>query len=197
MNVFNFELLFFFIISHFQPTSYTDYDAHITPKILLFYYLLVYETKRRETLYNTLNTLQNPSNASASSLAVAAAINNPASSRLISPSLEALLTFRYPGEIFEYIPINYMLLKAKESEFCIIYPSLLRFVINLFTQLCQVEHSLFEPQLDGHQKWFNLDFILNKLDAVKCQIQSRELTRSEAHMFKEFWFKSYSIHGRK
>jgi len=177
--------------------SYSDYDAHITPKMLLFYYLLVYETKRRETLCNTLNTLQNPSNTSANSIAVAAAMNSSTSNRLISPSLEALLTYRYPSEIFEYIPINYFLLKAKESEFGIIYPSLLRFVINLFTQLCQVEHSLYEPQLDGHQKWFNLDFILNKLDYVKCQIQSKELTRSEAHMFKQFWFKSYSIHGRK
>jgi hypothetical protein len=165
--------------------SYSDYDSHITPKLLLFYYLLIYETKRRETLITTLQTLSNPSN------------NPVVGNRLIPPSLDALITYRYPTEIFESIPINYFLLKAKEADFAIIYPSLLRFVINLYTQLCQVDHCLYEPTLDNGFKWKNLDQILNKLRDIKASISENNLTRNEAHMFKKLWFMSYSIHGRK
>ncbi len=172
--------------------SYSNYDSFLTPKILLFYYLLVYETKRRETLLTTLNSLQNPS----SSTTVATGITISTTSAKIT--LDPLLTFRYSSEIYEYIPINYFLLKAKEPDFLIIYPTLLRFVINLFTQLCQVEHSLCEPNvINKNLKWNSIDYVLNKLNDMKKSLVENRLARNEAHMFKELWLKSYSIHGRK
>ena len=184
------------LILEFFRSNYSNYDAQITPKLLLMYYLLIYETKRRETLISTLNTLQNPSNMSNNNaVAVAAAMSN--SSRLISASLDSLLTFRYPAEIFEYIPINYFLLKAKESNFLIIYPSLLRFVINLYTQLCQVEHCLCEPDLNSKCSVTDINYVMTKLKHIKNSLAQNDMTRNEAHMFKKLWFKAYSIHGRK
>ena len=184
------------LILKFFQENHSNYDSHITPKLLLIYYLLVYETKRRETLISTLNTLQNPNVASNNAVAVAAAMSS--SSKHASSSLDSLLTFRYSSEIFEYVPINYFLLKAKETNFSIIYPPLLRFVINLYTQLCQVEHCLSELKNKSNKHHIeDMDYLMNKLKKLKSAISLKDLTRSEAHMFKKLWFSSYSIHGRK
>jgi hypothetical protein len=89
----------------------------------------MYETKRRETLITILSALQNPSNPTGNVVSIVAAINAAAaanSSKLIPASLEHLITYKYQSEIFNYIPINYCLSKAKQAELCIIYPSLLR-----------------------------------------------------------------------
>ena len=94
----------------------------IAPKLLLLYYLLVYETKRRETLLTTSAILQNPSNQSGNPSSVTAAIVSSAN----KSTLDALLTYRYSNEIFDSIPINYFLIKVKEADFSIIYPSLLK-----------------------------------------------------------------------
>ena len=107
---------------------------NITPKLLLFYYLLIYESKRRETILSLLNALQNPNNVQSNLAALTTLLNfqnstsNP-SNKLISSSLDALLNFKYPAEIFSYIPINYFLIKAKETDFLILYPALLRYPI--------------------------------------------------------------------
>jgi hypothetical protein len=90
----------------------------------------MYEAKRRETLFTTLATMQNPTNPTGNAVAVVAAMNTASASgsnKLIPASLEALITYKYPAEIFNYIQINYSLIKAKEPEFSILYPSLLRF----------------------------------------------------------------------
>ena len=76
------------------------------------------------------------------------------------------------------------------------YPALLRLVINLFTQLCQVEHCLFEEKF-SNPKWKELQFIIFNLDEIKQSIHSGQLTRNQAKMFKKNWLKAYSIHGRK
>ncbi len=86
----------------------------VTPKILLFYYLMSYETKRRETLISMSNLLQNMSS------------NQSNYSKSHLTNFDSLFNFCYSSEIFDYIPINYLLVRAKEPEFLIIYPSLLR-----------------------------------------------------------------------
>ncbi len=184
------------LILKFFQENHSNYDSFITPKLLLIYYLLVYETKRRETLISTLNTLQNPNIASNNAVAVAAAMSS--SSKHASSSLDSLLTFRYSPEIFEYIPINYFLLKAKETHFSIVYPPLLRFIINLYTQLCQVEHCLYELKNKSTKHHLDdMDYLMNKLKKIKTTLSQNDLTRSEAHIFKKLWFRAYSIHGRK
>jgi hypothetical protein len=185
----------------------------VTPKLLLFYYLLAYEAKRRETILTVLSALQNPNNSSQNSLtAIIAALTmnssgvsssaNTLANRLIATHLEAMLNFKYPQEIFDHIPINYFLIKAKEADFLIMYPALLKHVINLFTQLCQVEHCLYEPKIGKHvacvaEKWKSLDYLIQRIVYVKKSAAENELTRSEAYMFKILWFKAYSVHGRK
>lgn len=81
-----------------------------------------------------------------------------------------------------------------------------RLVINLYTQLCQVEHSLYEPKFKSNMplslsqlndKWKSLQYLLLKMENIKKAMKTNELTRSEAHMYKIVWFKAYSIHGRK
>lgn len=72
----------------------------------------------------------------------------------------------------------------------------------MFTQLCQVEHCLYEPkfkqnQLCGVERRLSLDSILTRLERLINLIKSGDLTRSEASMFKIVWFKAYSLHGRK
>ena len=89
----------------------------------------MFETKRRETLFTTIATMQNPMNPTGNAVAVVAAMSTAAasgSSKLIPASLEALITYKYPAEIFDYVPINFSLIKAKESEFSFVYPVLLR-----------------------------------------------------------------------
>ena len=116
------KLTHLFSFSSHLFISYANYDCLITPKLLLLYYLLVYETKRRETLLTTSAILQNPSNQAGNPSSVTAAIVSSAN----KSTLEALLTYRYSNEIFDCIPINYFLIKAKEADFSIIYPSLLK-----------------------------------------------------------------------
>ena len=116
---------------YYYYSSYSDYDSFITPKLLLFYYLLSYEAKRRETILLVLSALQNPQNAPNSLTMITSAVSlnstSPtAANRLILANLEALLSFKYPAGIFEHIPINYFLIKAKEIDFLIIYPGLLK-----------------------------------------------------------------------
>ena len=184
------------LILEFFQENYSNYDSHLTPKLLLVYYLLVYETKRRETLISTLHTLQNPNMANNNAVAVAAAMSN--ASKHASSSLDTLLTFRYSPEIFEHVPINYLLMRAKEFNFSIIYPALLKFVINLFTQLCQVEHCLCELKSSTSKHHLNdMDYVIHKLRTIKTSLALNDLTRNEAHMFKKLWFRAYSIHGRK
>ena len=92
----------------------------------------MYETKRRETLFTTIATMQNPMNPTGNAVAVVAAMSTAAasgSSKLIPASLEALITYKYPAEIFDNVPINFSLIKAKESEFSFVYPVLLRSIL--------------------------------------------------------------------
>ena len=157
----------------------------VAPKMLLFYYLMSYETKRRDTLLAMSNSLQNVNNQT-----------NYTKSHLAN--LDTLFNFSYfSTQIFDFIPINYMLARAKEPDFFIVYPSLLRLVINLFTQLCQVEHCLYESRFIKNTKWMNLDFLLKQLSDMKASLCTNELNRNRAHMFKRTWLKAYSIHGRK
>lgn len=72
----------------------------------------------------------------------------------------------------------------------------------MFTQLCQVEHCLYEPKFADdnqitHKKWKSLDYILDRLKDFRKAIIENEVTRNSAHMFKIIWFKGYSVHGRK
>jgi hypothetical protein len=164
-------------ILKFLKDNFDDYDCNLSSKILFFYYLLIYETKRRETLIQTLSSGASSSN-----------------------KIDKLLTFRYSTEIFDYIPINYLLLKAKEPQFRIIYPSLLHQVINMFTQLCQVEHSLslYSSTVDlTKAKSNNIEYIITAIDNLKQQTITNQTTRDGAKMIKKLWFKGYSIHGRK
>jgi len=181
LNDYRLEPLSAQLILDFFKNNYSDYDSNICAKILLFYYLLTHETKRRETLLQTTASIQNLANQQNQNL------------KLYNSDL---FNFRYSSEIFEYIPINYLLMKAKQSEYFILYPALLRLVINLFTQLCQVEHCLFEEKF-SNPKWKQLDFIIFKLNEMKKAIQSGQLTRNQAKIFKKNWLKAYSIHGRK
>lgn len=92
----------------------------------------MYETKRRETLFTTIATMQNPMNPTGNAVAVVAAMSTAAasgSSKLIPTSLETLITYKYPAEIFDNVPINFSLIKAKESEFSFVYPVLLRSIL--------------------------------------------------------------------
>ena len=73
----------------------------------------------------------------------------------------------------------------------------LSLVLNLFPQLCQVEHFLFETKSTSNSKQINLDSILKFLEEVRRAILEKEFTRNQANMFKRHWFKAYSIHGRK
>jgi hypothetical protein len=182
---------------------------NLTPKLLLFYYLLAYETKRRDTILTVLSALQNSNNNQNNLAAITSALamnSNGSASTLVNKqivsNLEAMLNFKYPQEIFDHIPINYFLAKAKDTDFLIMYPSLLKCVINLFTQLCQVEHCLYEPKISknslaAQQKWKSLDYLLHRVAYVKRGILENHLTRSESYMFKILWFKAYSVHGRK
>lgn len=72
----------------------------------------------------------------------------------------------------------------------------------MFTQLCQVEHCLYEPKFKPNQpcvaeKRLSLDSISGRLERLVGLIKTGNLTRSEANMFKIIWFKGYSLHGRK
>lgn len=174
--------------------------------MILYYYLLTYESKRRETVLAILSVIQNPSNQSSNpvSVAIAAALNSASSlgsSKLIPSSLECLITYKYPLEIFNFTPINHFLNRAKESEFAIIHPSLLKLTINMFTQLCQVEHCLYEPSTKSIQKidvkLKNFNYLMQKLKLFKYLVESNHFTRSDAHILKLLWFKAYSLHGRK
>jgi hypothetical protein len=94
--------------------------------------LLTFEAKRRETILTILNAVQNPQNTQNTSPAVTALLNfqsnngNNNGNKLLPSSLEKLLNFRYSSEIFNHIPINYFLIKAKEGDFPLIYPGMLR-----------------------------------------------------------------------
>ena len=68
----------------------------------------------------------------------------------------------------------------------------------MFTQLCQVEHSLeLSTPISKTAKWTNLTFTTNKLREIKRSILADQITRNEVTMFKSMWLKAYSIHGRK
>ncbi len=168
----------------FFSYSYSDYDAQFTPKILLVYYLLSYETKRRETLLQVSASIQNTQ-------------NQTTYTKTHLANLDALFSFCYSSEIFDHVPINYLLVKAKQQDFLVIYPSLLRLVLNLFSQLCQVEHCLFEPRFESISESLSLEHLIRKFEAIKICIGNNELTRNQAHMFKRQWLQAYSIHGRK
>ena len=174
--------------------------------MIFYYYLLTYESKRRETVLAILSVIQNSSSQSSNpvSVSIAAALNSVSSlssSKLIPSSLECLITFKYPSEIFSFTPINHFLNRAKEPEFAIIHPSLLKLTINMFTQLCQVEHCLYEPSPKSLKKidvkLKNLDYLILKLKLFKHLVESNDFTRSDAHILKILWFKAYSLHGRK
>lgn len=75
--------------------------------------MLAYETKRREVLLLVSNNIQNAGNHSTYTKSHLA-------------NLETIFSYCYSPEIFEYIPINYTLVKAKYPDYLIIYPSLLR-----------------------------------------------------------------------
>lgn len=175
-------------------------------KLIFYYYLLTYESKRRETVLAILSVIQNPSSQSSNPLSVtiAAALNSASSlgsAKVVPSSLESLISFKYPSEIFNFTPINHFLTRAQEPEFAIIHPSLLKLTINMFTQLCQVEHCLYEPNSKSKKKidikLKNIDFLLDKLRKFKKLVDSCEYTRSDAHICKILWFKAYSLHGRK
>lgn len=92
----------------------------------------MYETKRRETLFTTIAAMQNPMNPTGNAVAVVAAMSTAAASgsgKLIPASLESLITYKYPAEIFDFVPINFSLIKAKESDFSLVYPVLIRLKI--------------------------------------------------------------------
>ena len=147
---------------------------------------MAYETKRRETLLQVSNSIQS-------------ACNQSSYTKSHLANLENLFNFTYSQEIYEYVPVNYFLIKAKKSDYLIIYPSLLRLVLNLFTQLCQVEHCLFEPKTNLKNKEQNADLndLLDNLKEIKSLIPNDDLTRNSARMLKRRWLKAYSIHGRK
>ena len=71
-----------------------------------------------------------------------------------------------------------------------------RLVMNLFSQLCQVEHCLFESKLIN-SKWRNFDYLERKLTELKVSITEKKLTRNQGIIFKRIWLKAYSFHGRK
>lgn len=144
----------------------------LTPDLLLLYYLLHYEEKRREYLFLTKQT-------------------NSAALKLRSTKIDNL--FYYSNEIYDQIEIKYLLLKAKEPDYCIIYPSLMRLIINQFPQLCQVEHYLYDEQ-STKLKTKNFKYFVELIDNHK---HVRILTRSQFKKIKSYWFYGYSIHGSK
>jgi len=101
------------LILEFFCEHYSDYDRHFTAKLLLFYYLLAYETKRREALLLVSNNIQS-------------AVNHSTYTKSHLANLETIFAYCYSPEIFEHIPINYVLVKAKHTDYLIMYPSILR-----------------------------------------------------------------------
>ncbi len=163
-------------------SSNLDYGEALVPKMLLFYYLLLYEEKRRETIstlpqnYITVNKLACNRN-----------------------SFENILKHRYSTEIFDYITINFLLLKAKSVGYFTLYPQLLRLFTNLFPQLCQVQHGLYDIELKLRSSK-SLDEMKSLIVELKNSAGNNEttmVTRSKANSIKLNWFRAYSIYGRK
>jgi hypothetical protein len=162
-------------------SSNLDYDEALVPKLLLFYYLLLYEEKRRETISALPNSM----------LTNKLAWNKN--------SFENILKTPYSTEIFDYITINFLLLKAKSAGYFVIYPQVLKLFTNLFPQLCQVQHGLYDIELKLH-KWKSLDEMKSLIVELKnsaSQEASTIITRSKANSIKLNWFRAYSIYGRK
>lgn len=89
-------------------------------------------------------------NPTGNAVAVVAAMSTAAasgSSKMIPASLESLITYKYPAEIFNFVPINFSLIKAKESDFSLIYPVLLRLYIFKLKYHCTIESFLFKIRL--------------------------------------------------
>jgi hypothetical protein len=117
-STFSFAINFF----HFFSKSQDKDEEAIVAKLLLLYYLLIFEEKKRETFQTVKH-----------------------SAKIMK--FETNFIKNYSNEIYDNISIKYLLLKAKEeSDYFILYPSLLRITINFFPQLCQVDHYLCERQ---------------------------------------------------
>jgi hypothetical protein len=158
-----------------------DYGEALVPKLLLFYYLLLYEEKRRETINSLTNSTL---------LANKLTWKN---------SFEKILKNRYSTEIFDHITINFLLLKAKSVGYFIIYPQLLRLFTNIFPQLCQVQHGLYDIELKLHKRK-SLDEMKSLIVDLKnsaIKPETAAMTRSKANSIKLNWFRAYSIYGRK
>jgi hypothetical protein len=146
----------------------TNYEETVASKLLLFYYLLLFEEKKRETFLTSKHA-----------------------SKLLK--LETTFIFNYSNELYDHIAIKYLLIKAKEPEYFILYPSLLRITINLFPQLCQVQHYLYDTQA-SNVKNKNFNYFVDLIDNYK---DSNNLPRNQFNKIKSFWFYGYSIHGSK
>ena len=102
--------------------------------------------------------------------------------------------FKTENQIYDNIAIKYLLLKAKEeSDYFILYPSLLRITVNLFPQLCQVDHYLCERQSSKIQIK-NFDYFVDIIENFKGL---NNLSRNQFKKIKSIWFYGYSIHGSK
>ena len=106
--------------------------------------------------------------------------------------METNFILNYSNEIYDNIPIKFLLLKAKELDYFILYPSLLRITINLFPQLCQVQHYLCDTQPSYIQKK-NFHYFVNITEKFK----DINIPRNQFDKIKSFWFYGYSIHGSK
>lgn len=156
------------IFNFFKMNSNTYSEDNLTPKLLLFYYLLFYEEKRRELIYGK--------------------------SQL---KIDSLVSYSYSREIYDFIEINFLLLKAKHSNYFILYPGLLRLATNMFPLLSQVQHSLYFDNKFITSKWNNFELILKYLKRIKDNYVLDNVTRSLTNRVKHNWFKAYSIYGRR